>query len=255
MQFTIQAACGCNRGKVRANNEDNFYFDGRCLPRENNGLRHAITMEATLQKEQCMAVFDGLGGGNYGEYASFYAAECMRAKMNELTQYAISEKTFLTDLCLSMNQAVNDAARKMRTSRMGSTVVSLMFYQGFVYTCNVGDSKSFRFRNGVLLQLSEDHVEGAVNFSSGRKKPALSQCLGISEDEFIIEPYIAKGELQKGDLYLLCSDGLTDMLSDTEIRSILSVEESAVSCVEHLIAQALENGGRDNITVIVCEIC
>jgi len=59
MYYSVEASCSCNRGKVRKNNEDNFYFDGRCLPRENNGLRHAITMRASLRKEQCLAVFDG----------------------------------------------------------------------------------------------------------------------------------------------------------------------------------------------------
>jgi len=254
MYYSVEASCSCNRGKVRKNNEDNFYFDGRCLPRENNGLRHAITMRASLRKEQCLAVFDGMGGENYGEYASFAAAECMKEKTANLEQYVVPEKVFLNDLCLAMNQAVNDMARAMRTRRMGSTVAALMFYQDFVYSCNVGDSRCYRYRNGVLLQLSEDHVDEYFVPSERRKKPALSQCLGISEDEFVIEPYIAKGEVKRGDRYLICSDGLTDMLTDKEISGMLDENLSMADCTEKFVLRALENGGHDNVTVIVCEI-
>lgn len=254
MFFTIQASCDCNRGKIRKKNEDNFVFDGRCLPRENNGLRHAVTMCASIQKEQCFAVFDGMGGENYGEYAAFAAAECMKGIIANLKQYVVPEKEFLNDLCFAMNQAVNDAACTMRTRRMGSTVAMLMFHQGFVYSCNVGDSRCYRYRNRVLLQLSEDHVDNCFTPSEKRKKPALSQCLGISEDDFIIEPYIAKGEVKEGDRYLICSDGLTDMLSEREISGILAEEITSAECAEKLVCQALENGGRDNVTVIVCEV-
>ena len=74
MAYLIDAACCCNTGKVRKNNEDNFYFAGRCLEEQNNGLKHPVSTTFSLRKEHCVAVFDGMGGEYFGESASFAAA-------------------------------------------------------------------------------------------------------------------------------------------------------------------------------------
>ena len=86
------------------------------------------------------------------------------------------------------------------------------------------------------------------------KKAPLTQHLGINPEDFLIEPYIAKGELKRGDQYLLCSDGLTDMLTNLEIDEIMSSTDTAGDCVQKLIDAALEKGGKDNVTAIVCRI-
>ena len=85
-------------------------------------------------------------------------------------------------------------------------------------------------------------------------KPSLTQHLGIDEEEFLVEPSIVRMELQAGDRYLLCSDGLTDMVSDEQIKQLLEGADSASSAVRKLIDTALDNGGRDNITVIVLTV-
>ena len=82
----------------------------------------------------------------------------------------------------------------------------------------------------------------------------LTQHLGIDREEMEIEPYIAKGELQEGDIYLLCSDGLTDMLSNFEIFSLLRNHKNMDECATALIRAALEKGGLDNITVLLCKV-
>jgi protein phosphatase len=252
MDFTLEAACLCNTGRVRKNNEDNFFFDGRCLEADNNGLKHAVTMKRPLQQDTFVAVFDGMGGENFGEFASFAAASCMRESLQRLEDYVVPERSFLNDLCQRLNNAVVARARELFTERMGSTLVAFYFSHGYAYVCNLGDSRAYRFREGEFLQVSEDHVEhreGAV-----KKKAPLTQHLGINPEDFLIEPYIAKGELAAGDQYLLCSDGLTDMLSNLEIASIMSEADTAESCAEQLVHAALEHGGRDNVTVIVCRI-
>lgn len=78
MSYMLDAACLCNTGKVRKNNEDNFFFDNRCLEVNNTGLKHPVSMAKPLRRELCVAVFDGMGGENFGEYASSAAAECMQ---------------------------------------------------------------------------------------------------------------------------------------------------------------------------------
>lgn len=252
MPYILDAACLCNTGKVRKNNEDNFFFDGRCLEAENDGLKHPVTMTKTLRRELCVAVFDGMGGENFGEYASFAAADCMQYMTRKLKDYFIPERKFLNRMCLTINEAVVAKQQEYCTDRMGSTMVALYFSHGYVYVCNLGDSRAYRLRNGEFLQLSEDHVEKREG--QQRKKAPLTQHLGIDPENFLIEPYIAKGELERGDQYLLCSDGLTDMLSNLEIDEIMYASLSAEECAQKLVDAALEKGGRDNVTVIVCRI-
>ena len=252
MVYVIDAACLCHTGKVRKNNEDNFFFDGRCLEAENNGLKHPVVMTKTLRRELCVAVFDGMGGENFGEFASFAAADCMQNMTRRLKDYFIPEKKLLTDMCLKINEAVVAKQREFCTERMGSTLVALAFSHRYVYVCNLGDSRAYRLRDGEFLQLSEDHVEKREGQLI--KKAPLTQHLGINPEDFLIEPYIAKGEIQRGDQYLLCSDGLTDMLTNLEIDDILCHTASAEDCVQQLVDAALEKGGRDNITVINCRV-
>ncbi len=252
MPYILEAACLCNTGKVRKNNEDNFYFDGRLLPVENDGLEEPITMKMPLGQRLCVAVFDGMGGENFGEIASFTAAERMRQEILSLTSGAVSERKALESMCGRLNAAVVAKQKELLTERMGSTLVSLLFSGAYVYACNLGDSRSYRLRDGDFLQLSEDHVEHREGQAS--KKAPLTQHLGIDPENYLIEPHIAKGELKAGDSYLLCSDGLTDMLSNCEITQIMSRTDSAEDCARQLVRAALDKGGRDNITVIVCRI-
>lgn len=252
MPFILEAACLCNTGKVRKNNEDNFFFDNRCLEEENSGLKNPVFMTKVLKRELCVAIFDGMGGENFGEQASFAAASAMQSMTRSLTDYFIPARKFLKNMCLKINDAVVEKAQELCTERMGSTLVALYFAYNYVYVCNLGDSRAYRLRDGELLQLSQDHVEKREGRSI-RKAP-LTQHLGIDPEDFLIEPYIAKGELKHGDKYLLCSDGLTDMLTNLEIDEIMSSTESAEDCVQELIDSALEKGGKDNVTAIVCRI-
>ena len=252
MSYTVEAACLCNTGHLRKNNEDNFFFDGRCLEESNRGLRHPVVLEKELSRELCIAVFDGMGGENYGETASFIAANAMKKSMQRVQEYVIPERRFLNDMCQELNCAVVEKAKAMHTERMGSTLVSLYFTHDCVYVCNLGDSRAYRLRDGEFLQLSVDHVE-KLDGADKRKMP-LTQHLGIDPEQLIIEPYIAKGFLRAGDKYLLCSDGLTDMLSNLEIDEILNRPLSTEECVQQLVKAALEKGGRDNVTVIVCRV-
>lgn len=250
MRFLLDAACGCNMGKVRKNNEDNFFFDDKCLEMENQGLRNTAEYVDFLKSGVCFAVFDGMGGESFGEVASFTAARKMQNLTRSLSDYFVSEKKYLTKLVQQLNNAVVEAKKELCTNRCGSTMVGLYFSSGYVYSCNVGDSRAYRLRDGEFFQLSVDHVEKRAE----RKKAPLTQHLGIDPEDMQLEPYIAKGKICKGDKYLLCSDGLTDMLTNFEIAEIMISCEDPVNCVEQLIKAALENGGKDNITAIVCKI-
>lgn len=256
MAYQIEAACGCNTGRRRSNNEDNFYFDSRMLPLENTGLKTAVATECGLKQEVIYGVFDGMGGENYGEEASFLAATIAKESGKVLADYVYPPKDYLLDLIQKMNQAVCARSETLESGRMGSTAVLLYLNEEYAYVGNVGDSRAFRLRQNELLQISKDHTDALFLEQQGikKRKPCLTQHLGIWPEEMILEPYIAKGKLADGDKYLLCSDGLTDMVTNAEICAILKSHGSARECVNTLIDTALEHGGRDNVTVILVQV-
>lgn len=250
MKRKIEAACGSHKGIVRKNHEDNFYFNGKYLDKLNDGLLGISTFEGTLKRGICVAVFDGMGGEDYGEAASYAAAKFTSKDNKKLANWVLNEEQLLRKQVLASNYAVVEAKREMETSRMGTTVVMLRFTAQEVYVCNVGDSRAYRLRDDQLQQISVDHVVKRP----GMRKTPLTQHLGIDPEYMAIEPHIVKDEVREGDTYLLCSDGLTDMLTDEEILAIMRKKKKASECVKSLTAEALERGGRDNVTIIVCNI-
>lgn len=252
MRHMIQAACGCHTGNIRKNNEDNFYFEGKCLELEHNGLKNPVTFEDRIRNGLCLAIFDGMGGENFGEKASFAAARQMQTTQRSLADFFIPEKKYLERMCLQLNDAVVQVQNEMLTDRIGTTMVSMYFSGRYIYVCNIGDSRAYRLRDNEFLQLSVDHVERYPGRSS--KKAPLTQYLGFGSEDIQIEPYIAKGEIKRGDTYLLCSDGLTDMLTNFEIADIMLNNPDADTCVQQLVQSALEHGGRDNVTAIIAKI-
>ena len=252
--LSLSCACYCKIGKVRTNNEDNIFFGGKCLEEQNTGLKKPAVFQADLSSGSvCLGVFDGMGGEDYGEVASYTAARTMREEAARLSEYIIPEHTFLLESINKMNEAVYAAAVAHGTERMGSTAAMLLFSSQEVYACNIGDSKVFRLRNGVFLQLSQDHTDEAFLLANGitNRRPRLTQHLGINPEELQIQPYIAKGDLLPGDQYLICSDGLTDMVSNFDICNTMLVYPSAEKCVERLMRNAMSAGGKDNTTIIV----
>ncbi len=252
MGFIIEGCCCCHQGKIREKNEDNFYFDGKYLAVQNRGLKEPLYIKQVLNHNIYMAVFDGMGGEYYGEIASYEAAYQMYQKQSIYSKFFPIFSGYLNKLTVYLNDRINRKKEELLTDRMGSTMVALCFSSGKVSVCNIGDSRAYRFRRGVLSQLSQDHI---INIPMMEyKKAPLIQCLGIDASEMRIEPYIFRERFEDEDQYLLCSDGLTDMLTDTEISYIMERFQNVKACVEVLLQTALDRGGNDNITIIVCKI-
>lgn len=250
MGFGIRAACLCHTGYVRSNNEDNFYFRGLSLPEENNGLEIPLCWEFDTEKRVSLALFDGMGGQARGQTAAFTAAQ---------TLHQLAEKPendpilYLTRLTRGLNLGVHRRSGQLHIHGMGTTLALLCFLENKVYSCNLGDSRIYRFREGKLEQLSLDHTDAQVGWNLyGRAR--LTQYLGMDPGEFRVEPCITEQPLRSGDVYLLCSDGLTDMVTPGMLRKLLEEEHDPERCVQSLVGQALEAGGRDNVTVILCRV-
>ena len=111
MKHTIRAACHCHTGKIRKKNEDNFFFGGQCLAQEHNGLAHLIEIACSLENEACLAVFDGMGGENFGEMASFSAVKAMQQAQRVPADASVPETEYLDALIRTLNEAVLQAQR------------------------------------------------------------------------------------------------------------------------------------------------
>ena len=252
------AACGSHVGKIRENNEDNFYFSGKYAEKDDIGTAGVISVKSFLKSGTVMAIFDGMGGGAYGEEASYIGASLigpeLRKRIRETDKDDIS--SFLSETCLYLNEMVCFRQQEKMVRNMGSTVAGLYFYKNYGYCFNLGDSRVYCLRDGELNQISEDHTDEEYMRRRGitGRKPVLTQHLGVDPQFMRLEPTVIKFEYQRGDRYLICSDGVTDMLTDDDIREILAGSRNAAEAVEQLIDDSLENGGKDNTTAIVCNI-
>lgn len=251
MAYQIEYAYTCHIGKIRNNNEDNFWCCGDSLEAQNQGMSHIRSGYMKQSEYPLLAVFDGMGGESCGEMAAFLAAEACGEHFKTAKDGIRNDpEEFLNEICESMNQAICDYGRTNKINSMGTTAALLAFAEDAVYSCNLGDSRIYKSDREKFYQISQDHVLGRSLFG----KPPLTQYLGMEEENLQLEPSISRQEIKIGDRFLLCSDGITDMLSDGEIADILSRDIPVAKTVEILVDRALKKGGRDNITVVLCEI-
>lgn len=244
MAYVISYACITHRGKLRKKNQDNFVCDGRYLQTNIMDMSFPLCGSCSLKHRPIFGIFDGMGGAECGEIAALLAAR----KAATLRTNRDAGDT-LAQFCQDANREICDYADHHGVFTMGTTAALLFFHGKHVTLCNIGDSKIYRFSKGALVQLSQDHL---VPCPFGLK-PSLSQNLGIPQEEMIIEPYVVQVSYQYGDRYLICSDGLTDMVSVTELENSLNCSALSESVVS-LLNKALVAGGRDNITIILCQI-
>ena len=210
---------------------------------------------------QLFIVADGMGGYNGGEVASRLAVDS--AKNYILSNYDKTNKDreSLTDLiknsCQYANMVVYEKAQsKKELKKMGTTLDICLIYQNRAYISHVGDSRIYRLRKDFFRKLTKDHSyvqqlvdEGKITKEesvSHPEKNMLMKALGVSA--FVEPDSMVKGFL-KGDVILMCSDGLTNMVSEEEIRKI--IQENPTDATKLLVQRANDYGGKDNITAII----
>jgi len=244
----------CARGLVRSENQDNMYVNG--VFRENVSDNSVFRYADAFDNQGLYAVADGMGGEKHGEIAALEAVRGMGS-------------IDLADGCegiarhiVACNAAICGLMRESGV-RIGSTFVGLYIIEKRAELINIGDSRLYLQRGKELSQLSRDHTSvrqmlelGAITQEEARMHPnrhKLSQHLGIFPSEMIIEPYTVSLEIEIGDIFLLCSDGLTDMVYDDEIKAILEAPSSIIEKTAALYEEAINNGGKDNITIILVQ--
>lgn len=227
-----------HNGKKRKNNQDRLYFNGDII--DSQIAVKKLTVDSAVAS---FAVFDGMGGGRFGDVAAEIAAECMSKAIN-------SGEGDLKAILLYIN---NEICRYMSIHEiydMGTTAAVIAFDENRANICNIGDSRIYRVFNGEIEQMSIDHTMQSNRFKCRR---VLTQYLGVPKEEILIEPYTESVFFNSGEKYLICSDGLTDMVSDQKIKDIV-LKNSLSTAGEKLLNAALESGGNDNISIVICKI-
>lgn len=247
MRPPLAIAALTHPGKVRSHNEDFVLAD-------------AAAGFAVLA--------DGMGGHNAGEVASRMAVDIVsqglarQAQDGSTLDASEAEASVSEHLALANITLLQASQSRPEYDGMGTTLVAVLWHAGRVTFGHVGDSRLYLLRQGELRQLTRDHsivqeqVEsGAIRAEDARYAPnrnVLTRAVGIDAGA---KADVHTGEVQTGDLYLLCSDGLTDMLTDDEVReTLLSSSGDVDAAAERLIERANQCGGLDNISVIVVGI-
>ena len=257
MSIMIDAAVCSNMGKVRKNNEDNFYFNGLYMDesqRNSGGLFNLSVSEPI----QIYAVCDGMGGEEGGEDASITAVRALMQYAR--TTHKANGTEQLKELLQKISDTIEDNAKK-KGFHSGTTIAMVVICDDTIRTVHVGDSRVYCMENGKLERKTVDHSEVQRMYSMGLitreemdthpKRHVISQFLGMPRSDAMVAPTISEREqLKSGQRYLLCSDGLTDMVKDPEIEKILSTATSAEDAAKQLTIAALHNGGKDNVTSI-----
>jgi len=250
---SLQSASLTDPGRVRDHNED-------CIEsRPEIGL---------------FVLADGMGGYNAGEVASGMATSLIADGLQEAWKprevdrmgreeaKSLSEKLIRDQIARSNNAIFTTSQNNPECAGMGTTLVVTHFYDNFMAVAHIGDSRLYRLRDDVMEQVTRDHSLLQEQLDSGlitpeeaklsQNKNLVTRALGIDPT---VEPEIHTYETQEDDIYLLCSDGLSDMVEDEEIRlTLITLKTNPNLTVQQLIQAANDNGGRDNISAMLIRV-
>jgi PPM family protein phosphatase len=245
--MTLEFFSATDTGRARSNNEDSVAVD-----------------EAT----SLVVLADGMGGYNAGEVASSMATSFIRSELGRWLSEAAESATDTDvrramDICVdNANRAIFNAANSNpQYAGMGTTLVVGVFRDARLLMGHVGDSRAYRLRASRLTQITHDHSLLQEQIDSGlitleqaafsANKNLVTRAVGV-EDTVLLETHLH--DVLPGDTYLLCSDGLSDMLDDESITQLLTGSETLPELAATLIEAANDAGGKDNISVILARV-
>jgi len=249
----LEIASATDPGMVRSHNEDSIASD------VSKGL---------------VVLADGMGGYNAGEVASGMATTVITTELQHLIEetppYTVIESTgktmaenILRDQIAKANTSIYQASQSQpQYSGMGTTLVVALFYDNKLAVAHIGDSRLYRQRGDAFKQVTKDHSLLQEQIDAGiltpeqaklsANKNLVTRALGIDP---AVEPEIHEYDAVPGDIYLLCSDGLCDMVSDEDISMALQTLGANLKlCAHQLVQMANDNGGRDNVSVILVRV-
>lgn len=238
----MEMAAITHRGNVRENNEDSYYLDS--------------------EKGRIFAVADGMGGHRAGEVASRLAIEALARVFSRLEIAEMQVIESIREVYLSANDAIMaEALQNEQCEGMGTTLTMAYVEPNVIYVGHIGDSRAYAVYKDRIKQLTKDHTlvaelvrTGTITESESRNHPqrnVIMKALG-SGDEPAMD--IHEIEVEEPFTLMICSDGLTNMMEDSEIMKIVNEHPKLVDAVKALNDLALVRGGHDNITIVAVRI-
>lgn len=233
-------------GKIRKNNEDSFF----------------LTLESINFLENLFIVADGMGGHSAGEIASQEAIKKFIEYILERDLVGKDYGVFLKKATEHANyQTYMKSVKNIGLKGMGTTLTTLTISGDKAYCSHVGDSRLYIFRDNELKQITVDHTfiqemvaTGKLTDDEARLHPnrnMITRAVGISAN---VETSLFEFDIKPKDIILMCSDGLTGMVTLEEIVSMLELDDIVENKTDKLVQQALDNGGEDNVTVMLVEV-
>ena len=244
----IEITTATHPGMVRSHNEDSISADAA------SGLA---------------VLADGMGGYNAGEVASGIAVAMISAELKKALASADSEfdaataERLVGEHAVRANNAIFQAAQSQsQYAGMGTTLVVALWHDNSLVVGHIGDSRLYRFRDGRLEQVTRDHsllqeqIDSALITKAqarhSQNKNLVTRAVGIDPE---VEAEVHSYPVQPGDIYLLCSDGLNDMVADEDMElTLASLQANLPLAATQLVQQANDNGGRDNVSVILVRV-
>jgi len=249
----LEIASCSDPGMIRSHNEDSVAADAA------NGL---------------VVLADGMGGYNAGEVASGMATAVITTELQHaldgrpmhwidpVTGVSMAQRLLIEQIAKANGSIYQAAQSQAQYAGMGTTLVAAIFYDNKVAVAHIGDSRLYRLRGNRLEQLTKDHSLLQEQIDSGmltveqarfsQNKNLVTRALGI---EAAVDPELAEYDTAPGDIYLLCSDGLNDMVSDEDIAVTLqTLSPNLRLAAQQLVQLANDNGGRDNISVVLVKV-
>ena len=255
MTLHLKTSTKTDKGLVRTNNEDAFFS---CDLVDEN--------ESDPSIGHLYVVADGMGGVAAGEIASQLATEAMADfysnKKDTTDGHDLQER--LAGAVMQANDSILDYVKQNpKTLGMGTTLTAILFHGDEAILAHVGDSRVYLLRDGDLYQVSKDHSEVQFMVDMGRltpeearnhpRKHILTQAVGVENSNFL-DIFTRRLSVLPDDVFMMCSDGLTDMLSDDDILDLMMQKSEPDGIAQSLIDAALKEGGRDNVTVIIIRV-
>jgi len=228
------------------------------------GLVRQGNEDSGFVSPQLIAVADGMGGHAAGEVASKIAVQVLKSLVPTLISADIDQDS-VEDLLMHSLHSIDSeislvTAEEIEKRGMGTTLTALLIRDGYISLLHVGDSRCYRLRGNTLEQLSNDHTviqelldQGAISQAEAADHPQRSMLTQALRGDGDVTPVLQMYEIKKGDRYLLCSDGLSGVLTEKEIKIGLKKSDKD-DAVKFLIDATYVNGAPDNVTVLIADI-
>ncbi|MBQ6399579.1 MAG: serine/threonine-protein phosphatase [Clostridia bacterium] len=262
-EITLRGAVISHIGCVRGNNEDNFYFNGDFMDFKEVNQGAAFRVDS-IREHHLLCICDGMGGLEGGERAAGLAVQEIGKldKPYSIQDISLQIDSFARDISEKIQQ---DANQKEGKNKEGTTMALAYLTGGTMHVANVGDSRVYVLRNGILNQVSMDQTQlyqrmltGQLTREQLRKHPdsnKIDHYLGMPQDRISKDFVFHKNcSLCGNDRVFLCSDGISDLIPHEQMEHILYNNASPMDAARQMVEVALEMSGKDNATVIVVDV-